>query len=203
MKEICFMKFLCALLLYVLSYSSAFAQWEFSTGYAVNKRDADGAPVHVGYDIKISNKLFTKSQVGYKYLHRFNDFVGATLKISIVEFHQTLSYELVKKRKYIFKPNIGINYRFYSWKGEMKPPLNSLPIRAYVIEFRDKEYLRLVSTDAEYRDEYKVSNPGFSFQLQNQFRLGQKFWMHITPFMEPDYDGTQNTGGCYVGIILK
>lgn len=197
------MKFFFATLLLTLCCSDALAQWEFSTGYAVNKNDADGAPINLAYDFKIKNRLFTKSQFGYKYLYRFNDFVGAKLKVSIIELHQTLSYEVIKKRKYIFKPNIGINYRFYHWKGEMVPPLNTLPIRAWVIGLRNSEYFILESRDGKSKQKYDVNNFGFSVQLQNQFRLNKKLWMHITPFMEPDYDRSQNTGGVYVGAILK
>jgi hypothetical protein len=185
-----------------LFHNTAFCQLEISTGYAVNKNLLDGAPLQIAYDIRISNRLFTKPQFGFKYLQHFNDFVGAKLKVSIVELHQTLSYEIIAKRKYVLKPNIGINYRFYSWKGEMVRPLNSLPIRGYSVEFR-KGRLNLVSTDAEYKDDYKTSNLGFTFQLQNQFRLSDKIILHVTPFVEPDYDGTQNVGGCYIGIIFK
>jgi hypothetical protein len=140
--------------------------------------------------------------MGYKYLYHYNDFVGATLKVSIIELHQTLSYEVVKKKKYIFKPNVGVNYRFYHWKGKMDPPYNTLPQRAWVIGTRDKNFI-LNSYDNGYTNEYRVNNLGFTFQLQNQFRLTDKFWLHITPFMEPDYDRSQNTGGCYMGIIVK
>lgn len=182
--------------------SQAFSQLEITTGYAVNKNLADGLPIHVAYDLKIKNRLYTKSQIGYKYLYHFNDFVGAVIKVSIVELHQTLSYEIIKKKKYVLKPNVGINYRFYRWKGEMKPPHNTLPQRVYILEFRDDK-LRLNSYDDGYSDEYDVNNFGFSFQLQNQFRLNNKLWIHITPFLEPDYDGIQNTGGCYIGVIFK
>ncbi|MCX6318119.1 MAG: hypothetical protein NTW29_12570 [Bacteroidetes bacterium] len=51
----------------------------------------------------------------------------------------------------------------------------------------------------DYR-EYTMSNAGFSFQ-QSRYRLSSKLWLHITPFIEPDYDASQNTGGCYVGVI--
>lgn len=197
------MKFFFATLLLTLCCSDALAQWEFSTGYAVNKKDADGAPINLAYDFKIKNRWFTKSQIGYKYLYNFNDFVGATIKVSIFELHQTLSYEIIRKRKYIFKPNIGINYRFYHWKGEMVAPLNTLPIRAWVIGLRNSEYFILASRDGESKQKYHVNNFGFSFQLQNQFRINEKIWLHITPFIEPDYDRSQNTGGVYVGAILK
>lgn len=192
----------------LLAFTNVNAQLEITTGYAVNKNLADGLPLHFAYDFKIKNRFFTKSQIGYKYLYHFNDFVGATIKVSIWEFHQTLSYEVIKKKKYILKPNIGINYRFYHWKGEMKPPYNTLPQRVYKVEFRD-DRLRLNSfapvsaNDGGYTDKYDVNNLGFSIQLQNQFSLNDKLWLHITPFLEPDYDGTQNTGGCYIGLILK
>ena len=182
--------------------SNAFSQLEITTGYAVNKNLADGVPIQVAYDLKIKNRLYTKPQVGYKYLYHFNDFVGAVIKVSIWEFHQTLSYEIIKKKKYIFKPNVGINYRFYHWRGEMKPPHNTLPQRAYILEFRDDK-LRLNSYDDGYSDEYRVHNFGFSFQLQNQFKINDKIWIHITPFLEPDYDSSQNIGGCYIGVIFK
>lgn len=179
------------------------SNFEFSSGYAVNRNLADGFPLHVGYDFQLHNRWYTKFQMGYKHLHYYNDHVGATINVSIWEFHETVAYEVVKKRTYIFKPNLGINYRFYNWSGEMKPPFNSLPIRAWVIEFRDRQFLRLVSTTDGFRDVYRVNNLGFSIQLQNQFRVSEKIWLHITPFIEPDYDRSQNTGGCYVGIILK
>lgn len=178
------------------------AQLEITTGYAVNKELADGAPIHLAYDFKIKNRIFTKSQAGYKSLYHYNDFVGATIKVNILEFHQTVSYELIKKKGYLFKPNIGINYRFYKWRGEMKPPYNTLPQRVLKLGFRDDK-LRLNSFDNGYTDQYRVNNFGFTIQLQNQFRLSDNVWLHVTPFLEPDYDRIQNTGGCYVGIILK
>lgn len=191
--------FFTAFLLFVAT--NVFAQLEVSTGYAVNRNLADGLPVQIAYDFQIKKKLFAKSQIGYKYLHHFNDFVGADLNVSIFELHQTLSYEIIKKRKYILKPNVGVNYRFYYWKGKMRPPYNTLPQRAWVIGVRDHNFI-LNSFDNGYFKEYRVNNLGFSFQLQNQFRLNDKVWLHITPFLEPDYDRSQNTGGCYIGIIL-
>lgn len=87
----------------------------------------------------------------------------------------------------------------------MKPPYNTLPQRAWVIGYPRERYVRLNSYDGDGSkiDTYRVNNLGFSFQLQNQFRLSNKIWLHITPFVEPDYDKIQNTGGCYIGIILK
>lgn len=84
----------------------------------------------------------------------------------------------------------------------MKPPYNTLPQRAWVMELRDR-YIILNSYDGGNEDTYKVNNLGFSIQLQNQFKLSNKAWLHITPFLEPDYDRIQNTGGCYIGIIWK
>ncbi|MDB5223368.1 MAG: hypothetical protein JWN83_2035 [Chitinophagaceae bacterium] len=196
------MKTLITLFFYFF-ISNAFAQLEITTGYATEKHLSDGPALQFAYDYKIKNRLYTKPQIGYKYLYYYNDFVGATLKISILEFHQTLSYEVIKKKKYIFKPNIGINYRFYHWRGEMSLPHNRLPQRAWTIGLRNQQYFILNSFDGIYTNEYNVNNLGFSFQLQNQFKLNDKIWLHITPFMEPNYDGSQNTGGCYVGIIFK
>ena len=195
------MKFGLSLLIIFLSNVSS-AQFELSTGYAVNRNYADGSPIQISYDIELKNKLFTKSQIGFKYLYHFNDFVGATMKVYIWEFHQTISYEIIKKRKYILKPNIGLNYRFYKWKARMEPPLNTLPIRAWTIGTRDGNFV-IVSRDGEDYKEYSPNNLGFTFQIQNQFKLSKKVWLHITPFIEPDYDRSQNTGGCYIGIIFK
>ncbi len=181
---------------------NGFCQLEITTGYAVNRNLTDGAPLHIAYDFKIKNKLFTKTQIGFKYLYHFNDFVGAKLKVYIWEIHQTASYELIKRKKFILKPNIGFNYRFYKWKGEMVAPLNTLPIRAWVIGTRNENFI-LASRDGEDKKTYIVNNIGFSFQLQNQFRLSDKVWLHVTPFIEPDYDRSQNTGGCYIGVIFK
>ena len=181
---------------------TAFAQLEISSGFVVNKNNAVGFPIHLAYDFQIKNRLYTKSQLGYKYLHIYNDYVGATLDISSLEIHQTFSYEIVKKRKFVLKPNVGINYRFYHWKGEMRPPYNTLPQRAWVIGTRDRNFI-LNSFDDGYYKERKVNNLGFSFQLQNQIKLSDKLWLHITPFIEPDYDRSQNFGGCYLGIILN
>jgi hypothetical protein len=183
--------------------SKAFSQLEITTGYATNRNLADGAPIQVAYDFKIKNRLYTKPQVGYKYLSYFNDFVGADLKTSIIELHQTLSYEVIKKKKYILKPNVGINYRFYHWRGKMRPPYNTIPQRAWVIGLRNEKYFILNSYDDGYSQEYRVNNLGYSFHLQNQFMLNERIWLHITPFLEPDYDSSQNTGGCYVGVIFK
>jgi hypothetical protein len=185
-----------------------FAQLEITTGYAVNKNLADGLPLQFGYDLKIKGRLYSKPQIGYKYLYHFNNFVGAIINVNIIEFHQTLSYELIKKKKYILKPNVGFNYRFYYWKGEMKSPYNTMPQRVYKVEFRNdrlrlNSFAPLTPTDGNFIDHYSVNNFGFTIQIQSQFRIKEKIWLHITPFLEPDYDGTQNTGGCYIGIILK
>jgi len=181
----------------------AFSQLELTTGYAVNRNLADGAPLHVAYDLQLKNRLYTKSQIGFKYLYHYNDFVGAKMKVRIWEFHQTLSFEVIRKKKYIFKPNLGINYRFYKWKGEMVPPINTAPGRAWVIGLRDNQNFVLESTTDGYYREYAPNNFGYSIQMQNQFRLNDKLWLHVTPFVEPDYDRSQNTGGCYAGLILK
>jgi hypothetical protein len=187
------------------TYSTAFAQLEISTGYAVNRLQADGVPIHFGYDYKLMNKLYTKSQIGYKYLYHYNDFVEATVKISIIELHQTFSYEMAIGKKIIFKPNLGFNYRFYSVLAEIKPPYNTLPQRAWIIARVRGDRIRLNSFDGDGLkiDKRKIDNAGFSLQLQSQFKIDKKVWFHITPFYEPDYDGSQATGGCYIGIILK
>lgn len=184
-----------------LSFSAS-AQPELSTGVAGNKIDAIGPVFHLAYDIKLKNQFFAKPQVGYKYLYNNNNFVGAKLKISIWEVHQTFSYEFKFKPKYTFKPNLGVNYRWYRWRGEMVPPLNTRPGRALVIGTREENFV-LVNNDAQSKQTYRVHNFGFTFQLQNQYKLNDRLWFHITLFMEPDYDRFQNTGGAYFGFILK
>ena len=101
---------------------TSIAQLEISSGVAVNKNNAVGYPLHVGYDFTIKGKTYTKSQLGYKHLHVYNEHVGADLSVTSWEIHQTVSYEIIKKRRFVLKPNIGLNYRFYHWKGEMQPP---------------------------------------------------------------------------------
>ena len=59
-------KILCVIAIQIC-YFSTLAQLEISTGYAVSKIEADGLPIHIGYDFEINKKFFTKSQVGYKY----------------------------------------------------------------------------------------------------------------------------------------
>ena len=196
------MKYLSTIVLWLL-FTNLYAQLEISSGYAVNKRLVDGAPLHLGYDINIQNKFYTKSQMGFKSLYNFNDFVGVKLCVKILEFHQTLSYEFIKHRKFILKPNIGLNYRFYKWKGEMVPPINDLPKRFYRIGFSNNNYLTLTNSSEEYKGDYEVNSFGFTIQLQSQFKLNEKIWLHITPFLEPDFDRIQNTGGCYVGFIFQ
>lgn len=194
------------IIFFFLTTATAYAQPEASTGFAVNREYAWGLPVQLAFDIKLANRLYTKPQLGYKYLHYYNDFVEASLKYSILELHQTVSYEVIKKKKYIFKPNIGINYRFYTIKALMDPPYNQLPQRAWILDiFRDQPRIRLNSFDDDgtTHDKRKVNNLGFTIQLQNQFRVSEKLWIHITPFVEPDYDRIQNTGGCYIGVIYK
>lgn len=196
------------LLLLVVFTNILKAQTEVSIGYSVNKNLADGPAISFAYDIKLKAKFSTKSQLGYKHLYHFNDFVGCKIRVDIAEFHQTLSYDIIQKKKFILKPNLGINYRYYKWNGLMLPPYNSLPQRVFKVEFRD-DWLRLNSfdpvtqTDGNIYDTYSVSNLGFSIQIQSQFRINNRIWLHITPFLEPDYDGTQNTGGVYVGLIFK
>ncbi len=195
---------LVIVLLTFVSFNS-YAQLEISSGYAVNKLQADGLPISVGYDFNIKGSLYTKSQIGYKFLHYYNDFVEVNLNYSILELHQTFSYEVIKKKRYFFKPNIGINYRWYSLKSEILPPYNTLPQRAYVIFGRNGSYIRLNSFDGDgvKSGKSKMDNFGFTIQLQNQFKINKKLWLSITPFLEPDYDRTQNSGGCYVGVIFK
>lgn len=190
------------LITFGLSFIQGYSQLEITTGYAVNRNYADGPAVHVAYDFNIKGRWFTKSQLGFKSLFYYNDFVGATMKVRTWELHQTFSYELVKKGRYVLKPNIGINYRFYKWKAQMKEPLNMLPIRSWVIGVRKGNFSISSTSGDDYR-EYTPDNFGFSIQLQNQFKLNDRIWLHITPFIEPDYDRSQNTGGCYVGVILK
>lgn len=189
-------------LVLILNSGHVYSQLEITTGYAVNRNYAGGPPIQVAYDFPIKGRWYTKPQLGFKYLYYYNDFVGATMKVRIWEFHQTFSYEVVKKKKYILKPNLGVNYRFYKWKGQMKEPLNTLPTRSWFIGVREGAFI-LESTTENYYKEYSPNNLGFSIQLQNQFRLNDKIWLHVTPFLEPDYDSSQNTGGCYVGIIFK
>lgn len=187
-----FTLFLCFII------TQGFSQLEITTGYAVNKNLADGIPIQVAYDFKISNRLYTKPQIGFKYLYHHNEYVDAVAKFSIFELHQTISYEVIKKEKYILKPNIGLNYRFFYNRGKMNPPYNALPQRAWVFNG-----LVLNSFDGEHYDERYVNVMGFSFHLQSQIRINSNIWFHVTPFLEPDYDRRQNTGGCYVGIIFK
>jgi hypothetical protein len=181
------------------------AQLEISTGYAINRVEADGVPIQIGYSFKLNSKINTKSQIGYKYLYHYNDFVEASIRFSLVELHQTISYDLIKKQSYILSPNIGINYRFYSVFAEIKPPYNTIPQRAWIIERIRGNKIRLNSFDGDgtKSDRRNLNNIGFSFQLQNQFKLKKNLWFHITPYIEPDYDGTQNVGGGYVGLIFK
>lgn len=197
------MRILFLLIVLLAAATKSFCQLEITTGYAVNKVPADGAPLHIGYDFKLANRLYTKFQFGYKYLYHFDDFVEAKLRTVSFELHQTLSFEVVKKRKYIFKPNIGVHYKWYEWEVVMVPPLNTVPGRAMVMSIGRDKTMVLTSTSDGYYDTYHVSKPGFSIQLQNQFLIKARLWMHITPFLEPAYDRSQNTGGCYVGVIFK
>lgn len=188
---------------FCLFFTKIFAQVETSMGYAVNKRMADGIALNIGYDFKIKNRAYTKTQLGYKKLYHFNDFVGIKINVSILEINQTLSYEIVKRNKYVLKPNLGISYRIYKWKTEMIPPLDQLPIRVYSIGFKNNENLQTINTSTQYKGEYNGTNFGFCIQLQNGFKLNNKTWLLITPFLEPDFDRIQNTGGCYIGLLLK
>lgn len=198
------MKLLIVLLsIFICNVNIVIAQLELTSGYAINRNLAGGAPIQIAYEFDVKENFFTKSQLGFKYLYRFNDFVGATMKTYIWEFHQTISYEVIKKKKYIFKPNLGINYRFYKWAANMNEPLNTLPMRAWIIGLRNEELFIISNSTGENYKEYMPNNFGFSIQLQNQFKLSNKLWLHVTPFIEPDYDSSQNTGGCYVGVIFK
>ena len=190
-------------IIFCLFFSKIFAQFEISTGYAVNKRLADGIALNMGYEFKIKDNLYTKSQIGYKRLYHFNDFVGTKINVSIFEFHQTISCEIIKRKKYILKPNFGISYRFFNWKAEMIPPIDNLPIRVYRIGFSNNKYLKLENSSTKYKGNYKGSNVGFCIQIQNQIKLNHKTWLLITPFLESDYDRIQNTGGCYIGFLIK
>lgn len=197
------MRILLLLAFSLFAVTKSFCQLEISSGYAVNKGPANGAPLHIAYDFKLANRFYTKSQFGYKNLYHFNDFVEIKLRTISFELHQTFSYEVVKRRKYIFKPNIGVHYKWYEWEGVMVPPLNTYPYRALVMSIGMDKTMVFFSTTEKYYEAYKVGRVGYSFQLQNQFLIKDRLWMHITPFMEPTHDGSQNTGGCYVGVIYK
>ena len=190
-------------ILFLFSFNSIQAQLEISSGFAINKQLATGAPIQIGYSFKLKNKIYTKSQIGYKYLHYYNDYVDANLNVSILEFHQTITYEVIKNKKYIFSPNVGLNFRFYKWNGKLNPPYNTLPQRAWKIGVRNGSFILDSYNSGRFNNTYKSNNLGFSFQFQNQFKLTNKTWMHITPFIEPDYDRSQNSGGVYLGIIFK
>ncbi|MGV3657146.1 MAG: hypothetical protein ACO1NX_04300 [Chitinophagaceae bacterium] len=197
------MRILLLLPFSLLAATKSFCQLEVSSGYAVNKALADGAPLHIAYDFKLANRAYTKTQIGYKYLHHFDDFVEAKLRTVSFELHQTFSYEVVKKRKYILKPNVGLHYKRYDWEAVMVPPLNTLPVRAMVMSIGEDKTLVLVSTSEGYYESYKTGSAGFSVQLQNQLLIKERLWLHITPFLETAFDWSQNTGGCYVGVIFK
>ena len=191
------------LIFFLIAATKSFSQLELSTGFAVNQGPAYGAPLHIGYDFKLANRFYTKSQLGYKNLYHFDDFVEAKLRTISFELHQTFSYEVIKKRKYILKPNIGVHYKWYEWEAMMVPPLNTLPGRGLHLGIDNNKTLSVRSTSEDYYDTYNVGSPGFSIQLQNQFLIKNRLWMHITPFIEPTYDRFQNTGGCYIGVIYK
>ena len=197
------MRILFLLSFVLLAATNGLCQLEMSTGYAINKPRADGLPLHIGYDFKLANRFYTKFQAGYKYLDGFNDYVEAKVRTVSFELHQTLSYEVVRKRKYILKPNIGIHYKWYDWELVMVPPLSTGVGRAWVLSVGSDTTLVLTSTPQGYYERYKANRFGYTFQLQNQFLIKDRLWIHITPFIEPTYDRAQNTGGCYVGVIFK
>ena len=183
-----------------------FAQWEVNTSIAVNKREAFGMPISVGYEKKLYKNFYTKTQFGFKKLHAYNDFVEVNLYYRILEVHQTISYSIVNNKKYKFRPNIGLNFRYYNVKGVVDAPFNTPPQRAYTIDiFRNQDPMRLNSYDGSggvKQDKRNIANLGFSIQFQNQFKLTNNVWLTITPFVEPDYDKIQNTGGVYVGVLF-
>lgn len=182
----------------------AIAQLELTTGVGAERNAAVGPALAAGYDFKIKGRLFTKLQVGAKYMHEYDDWIGAHFTATTLEFHQTISVEIGRRSKnYLFKPNIGINYRFHRWKGKMEPPYNEIPLRRWSIGVRNGNWFSINSWNPEeHRQTHKTKNFGFSLQLQNQFRLSDKLWLHLTPFMEPDYDRHKNIGGLYVGIVF-
>lgn len=197
------MRVLFLLLFLLLAEAKGFCQLEISSGYAVNKEFPEGAPLHIGYDFKLADRFYTKSQFGYKYLYYFNDWVAAKLRTVSYELHQTFSFEVVKKSKYILKPNVGVHFKWYAWEGVMVPPLNVIPGRAWVMDIDKDKRMLLTSTSDGYYDTYHVGRPGFTVQMQNQFLIKDRLWLHVTPFLEPTFDREQNTGGCYVGLIIK
>lgn len=200
------MRYVYMLSICLFSAMNGFAQLEFSTGYAVNKHLADGAPIHIGYEYALAGKFRTKTQSGYKHLYYYNNYIEATIRLDMLELHQTFTYPVLNKKKYILKPNAGINLRYYKAVAKIDPPYNAPPQRVWILRYTRNRTVRLNSYDdptTTKEDIYRVTNLGFSFQLQNQFYLTPKIWLHITPFIEPDYDKTQVTGGCYVGVVLK
>lgn len=90
----------------------------------------------------------------------------------------------------------------------MKQTYDTLPQPVYKIEFRDdrlglNSFASTIPTDGNYTDQYSVNNLGFTIQIQNQFQINNKLWLHITSFLEPEHESTQNSGGCYIGVILR
>jgi hypothetical protein len=195
------MKYVITISIFLLITACCKAQIEFNTGFANNgKGNCFGPVFNVAYEIPFSKSRFAiKSQAGAKFLYANNDFIEATIRNTIFEFHQTFSYQVIRKKKYSLKPNLGVNYRFFEYKAKAKPPYNQYPIRNWYIEFRDRS-LVISSADNRYEDTYRVNNLGFTLQIQNQFRLNEKLSLLVTPFIEEDYDGIQTVGGCYFGV---
>jgi hypothetical protein len=200
------MRILIVFLIAIFCNVSCYAQLEVSTGYAITRLGSSGAPIHLGFDFNLKNRLFTKAQLGYKKLYYYNDFVGATIRTRTIELHQTLSYQLVNTKGYILQPNLGVNFRFYKNVAKMLPPFNTGTQRAWVFSYRRDRKVVLTSYDGSggaREDFHKTGNLGFSIQIQNKFKLSENLWLHITPFLEPDHDRLQNIGGCYIGVVFK
>jgi hypothetical protein len=186
----------------LLFTTAAFAQVELSTGFVSNNKGGKGVPIHLAYEFPLKGRLYTKSQVGYKAMFTRNTELDAHIKFYSIEVHQTFSFEAVKSRSYMLKPNVGLNYRFYHWKGKINPPYNTAVGRKWEVEVRNGKYV-LQNFVGRNVTQYQVSNWGYSFQLQNQFRISDKVWIHVTPFIEPDYDRVQVTKGCYAGVVFN
>ncbi len=179
-------------------------QIELNASYSdAGVANAAGFGINAGYEIALkNNRLGIKPQIGYKCNCSYYDFTGTDFVNKTAEFHTTFFYKLIDNPSYKLIPNVGLNLRYSYWSAKMRPPLETLPSRVYATYIRRNAFAVSTSPGREFT-ELRFFTPGYTFQVQNRFKISDKISVNVTPFAEVDYEVFQEVGGGYVGITYN
>lgn len=164
--------------------------------------NVNGRGINVGYEIPIKERFGVKPQFAYKCLCSYYEFTGTDFTNQRAELHTTAYYKIINNTTYQLIPNIGLNIRYSNWEAQMREPLDTFPIRQYGTYIRN-ERLAVASQKGVDYAQVDFITLGFTAQIQNRFKLSDKFNLNVTPFIEFDYDRDQANGGGYLGLYYN